>query len=164
MTEIHLMDTSVFIFFVDIPQEVKNQQRKKAAADGLNQRRASGAQVVLPIATIVETLQHIWRIEDGGIRRQCSETFHKLVTDAVNRTAPWTFIKSTWDESFVRALLAQGGPVRPLITSLGNRDHEAGDLLIMTELRSLRASYPAGQVQVHIWSFDNILGATADTI
>lgn len=161
MTEIELIDTSVFIFFVNIPQEVKSVAKKKEAADGLIARHKAGVQLILPIATIVETLQHIWRIENGGQRRRCANTFVKLVSDALDRTAPWTFIRTTWDESFVRGLLAQGGAVPPIDTSLGTRAHEAGDLLILAELRTLRASYPAGDFTVGVWSFDENLAATA---
>ncbi len=164
MTEVQLIDTSVFIFFVNIPQEVKNIHRKKEAADGLADRQRAGVQLILPIATIVETVQHIWRIENGAVRRRCAETFDKLVSDAVARTAPWSFIKTTWDEAFVTALLVQGGPVPPIVTSLGTRAHEAGDLLILTELRVLKDSYPTGQMQVGLWSFDGGLSATASML
>lgn len=161
MTNIDLIDTSVFIFFVNIPQEVKNVARKAEAATGLQMRQQSGVQLILPIATIVETLQHIWRIEDGGQRRKCAETFVRLLIDALDRRAPWTFIQRQWDEDFLKGVLAQGGVVPDIATSLGTRAHEAGDLLILAELRSLRASYPANLYTVGIWAFDEKLSAAA---
>lgn len=164
MLEIELIDTSVFIFFVDIPQGVKHTARKQAAKDGLVARGKAGVQLILPIATVVETAQHIQRMGGGGQRRNCAVTFTKLVQDALKRTAPWSFIDTTWDASLVSDFLSQGGPVQPLSTSLGNGIHEAGDLLILTELRRLKAAYPAGLVNVGLWSFDAHLVATASSL
>jgi hypothetical protein len=159
-----LMDTSVFIYFVGIRQETKNAQQQQAAFAGLKSRVSAGHQVILPIATIFETMQHIWRIQDGGERRQCAERFEKLVLDAIGRTAPWVILKQEWGESFLRGLLDQGGPVPGLVTSLAGRVHEAGDVLLLHELRILKKRYPASQVTINIWTFDTRLGATASSM
>lgn len=49
--------------------------------------------LILPIASIIETGNHIAHISDGSIRRAIARSFAQYLRDTADDTAPWSLIK-----------------------------------------------------------------------
>ncbi|MDM8516112.1 hypothetical protein QUF76_07930 [Desulfobacterales bacterium HSG16] len=82
-----LIDTSVFVNILDIPG--KNQQ-KQQILDELEKKIGQDWQLLLPMATIIETGNHIAQCGDGRIRRTCAKKFIEQVRGAFDGVAPWS--------------------------------------------------------------------------
>lgn len=86
MTTICIIDTSVFCNILGVPN--KSQQQQKAL-DELDTFIREGATLLLPLATIYETGNHIAQNGDGRVRRQKAKDFIKQVHQALSGDAPW---------------------------------------------------------------------------
>lgn len=150
------MDASVLINVVDIPKEAKDKPRVKQE---MASKTVGGVKVLLPMAAIVETAQHIQRLPVGvgWARRRCSLALHKVVLDAIDGNAPWTFVHLDWDAPFVSDFFLQKAPQPNLVSSLANQTTEVGDLMLISEFRRLRASYPRSSVDMDVWTLDTAL-------
>ncbi|RML46901.1 hypothetical protein ALQ95_03492 [Pseudomonas syringae pv. ribicola] len=70
MTAVCLIDTSIFVEILNVP--VKAQQHIETLHQ-LEQRILAGESLFLPMATILETGNHIGQNGDGRARRKCAE-------------------------------------------------------------------------------------------
>jgi len=87
---IGLVDTSVFCEIVPVPG--RSQQREAILAD-LKHHVQNEVTLLLPVATILETGNHIAHIPDGGQRRSAAERFVRRVQEALGNVEgppPWT--------------------------------------------------------------------------
>lgn len=139
-----LVDTSVFLNVLDMPGF--NQHRLAVLVE-LERRLDSTQELLLPIAAIIETGNHIGHLSDGRLRRRAAETFVDEVRKALDGTAPWV-------------------PARPIaIDDIGDwlqgfPDHAMagrglGDVSIIAEWQRQRLLSP--QRRVEIWSLDDHL-------
>ena len=76
MSEIVLIDTTVYLNILDVPGRNQNRESVKNSFDTMIAKKA--AWFLLPIATILETGNHISRLSDGNQRREYAE---KMVED-----------------------------------------------------------------------------------
>lgn len=92
MREIHLIDTSVFCRILRVPNKCSDYEHKEALAETirLTSRRSITTTLLLPMATIYETGNHIAQNGDGNIKRKVALRFIQQVQDAFNGQAPWT--------------------------------------------------------------------------
>lgn len=81
-----IIDTTVFLNLLNVPN--KNQDRQQIQKDFLTYQ-ASGAEFILPMATIIETGNHIAQNGDGNRRREVALRFCASVKGAFNGDAPY---------------------------------------------------------------------------
>lgn len=88
MSAIYIVDTTVFLNILDVPEW--NQNRNTVLAD-FKGRIEAGSRFQLPIAAIVETGNHIAdiRIRNGGHRRSYAEEFRDRVGKVLDGQPPW---------------------------------------------------------------------------
>ena len=82
-----IVDTSVFCNILDVYG--RNQAREKALAE-LQEFLEEDHTLLLPLAAVYETGNHIAHIGDGGRRREAAVRFVDQVQKAINGSAPWT--------------------------------------------------------------------------
>lgn len=81
------MDTSVFCNYLKIPGR---DQDRAEVVDRIEEYLRDRITLLLPIAAIIETGNHVAHVADGNLRRQAAERFVKTVGDAIDGKAPWT--------------------------------------------------------------------------
>lgn len=90
MPAVVIVDTSVLLNVLDVPSF--NQDRGKVLADFAALVDA-GASLLLPLAAILETGDHIADLRDGRQRRRYAEVFRYRIREALNGEAPWVPIR-----------------------------------------------------------------------
>lgn len=152
MSSIFLIDTSIFLNFLNVPK--CNQDRKLVMADFLIYSQ-SGCIFLLPMATIIETGNHIAQNGDGTMRRNTAIRFVKEVKAAFNGDAPWkptefpdkiTILE--WIDKFPNLAGQNKSPHKQEGTSFG-------DLSIIEEFNKLCQRFP--NREIYIWSLDSDL-------
>ena len=86
MSAIVILDTSVFLNVLDVPG--RNQDRT-AVIRRLREFHGARAQLLLPLAAVIETGNHIARLPNGGQRRRFANRFAVEVRKAIVGEAPW---------------------------------------------------------------------------
>lgn len=81
-----IVDTSIFCNVLDVPG--RNEYRDEVLRT-LREHITRGFNLLLPLATLYETGNHIAQASDGGLRRTAAERFSKQVRKAVDGQAPW---------------------------------------------------------------------------
>lgn len=95
MSVVHFLDASVLVALLNVPN--KNQEHEKAKSQ-YNQFVKSGDVFVLPIATLVETGNHIAHISDGTVRRDIAIKFVNIVAKAQRMEDNWNLSSQISDE------------------------------------------------------------------
>ena len=90
MSDIVIVDTSVLLNVLDVPEF---NQHQAAVFAQFKELLNSNASLLLPMATIFETGNHIARLSDGGLRRRYAEIFRDRIREALEGTAPWVPIR-----------------------------------------------------------------------
>ncbi len=157
MKRVELVDSSILINVVDVPHEANHREE---VIRRLDEKASAGIDLILPIAAVVETSQHVQRISNGDARRKCAITLRDRVMDTIAGQLPWTFSPVAWDETFVSGFFDQREPVPTFVDAMTTQGLEAGDLLIIAEWRLVRASLPRETHVVDVWTIDQALGAT----
>ncbi len=95
----------------------------------------------------------------------------QVIEATISRTAPWSFEPLEWNDALLGELLVPGVepeveplPILPLAESLAQQHLELGDLLIISEFRRLRRNLDRRVVTVDVWTYDNGLRATVDSL
>lgn len=86
MSDIVLLDTSVYVNVLDVPG--RNQQRNEVF-NHFGLRANNGDHFLLPMATIWETGNHISRLSTGALRRQYALLLAQSVEAALNGDVPF---------------------------------------------------------------------------
>ncbi|WP_260961267.1 hypothetical protein [Pseudomonas citri] len=146
MTAVCLIDTSIFVEILNVPVKA---QRHLETLQELGQRIQAGESFFLPMATILETGNHIGQNGDGGTRRNCAERFVQQVDAALAGRSPFKAI-SFLQEDEMRAWLAEF----PMHATHGSG---LGDLSIIHDWQRLCLLNKARRV--YIWSADKHLNA-----
>ncbi|MBF0152698.1 MAG: hypothetical protein HQL64_03030 [Magnetococcales bacterium] len=87
MKDIVLIDTSVLLNILDVP---KRNQMRDEIDDELGNLTQEETELLLPMATIVETGNFIVKIEDGNSRRELGEAFIETIRESYEGNAPWS--------------------------------------------------------------------------
>ena len=87
MSAICLLDTSIFLNILNVPG--KNQDKDQVVKE-YTEYVDLGVTFILPMASILETGNHIAQNGDGGTRRNTAIRFAKAVRGAFEGEAPWT--------------------------------------------------------------------------
>lgn len=150
MREIYLIDTSVFCRILRVPNMCSNHEHREALAEmvRLTSRAGITTTLLLPMATIYETGNHIAQNGDGNVKRKAALRFTRQVQAAFDGQAPWTPTPlpelremSTWLAEFPDRAMAGVG---------------LGDLSIIKTFEQQCELNPLSRVR--IWSYDADLG------
>ncbi|MDM3845974.1 MAG: hypothetical protein PT116_13230 [Aphanizomenon gracile PMC638.10] len=152
MSSICLIDTSIFLEILNVPNY--NQHRALVLED-FRTYAQSGCTFLLPMATILETGNHIAQNGDGTMRRTTALRFVKEVKEAFTGVAPWrttTFPNTAeimlWIDQFPDLAGKNKAPDKQEGTSFG-------DLSIIEEFNKSCKLFPMSEV--FIWSLDRDL-------
>jgi len=152
MSSICLIDTSIFLEILNVPKY--NQHRASVLKDFKTFSQV-GCTFLLPMATILETGNHIAQNGDGTMRRETAIRFVKEVKAAFTGVAPWrptTFPNTAeileWIDQFPDEAGKNKAPNKQEGTSFG-------DLSIIQEYH--KACNKFSMSDVFIWSLDSDL-------
>ncbi len=149
MSSICLIDTSIFLNLLNVPN--CNQQNASVLKEFQDYFEA-GCTFLLPMATIIETGNHIAQNGDGTIRRKTAIRFVNEVKAAFKGKAPWrtTAFPETkeilkWIDKFPDLAGMNKAPDR-------QEGKSFGDLSIIEEFNKSCKLFPMSEV--FIWSLD----------
>jgi hypothetical protein len=152
MSSVCLIDTCVFLNLLNVPN--RNKDHEKVMED-FKIYVELGCIFLLPMATIIETGNHIAQNGDGNIRRKTAQRFTEQVKAAFNGESPWTpcqFPQTdeilSWIDQFPDLAGKNKTDKKPEGTSFG-------DLSIIQEYR--KACIRFSMTEVFIWSTDSDL-------
>jgi hypothetical protein len=159
MSSVCLIDTSVFLNLLDIPN--RNQAHKQVLKD-YQIYEESGCLFFLPMATIIETGNHIAQNGDGNIRRKNANWFVEQVKAALKGEAPWELSQFPQTEEILR-WIDQFPELAGKNKALNKQEGTSfGDLSIIQEYEKACARFP--MTEVFIWSLDSDLKNYHQTI
>lgn len=156
MPEVRFVDTSILLEILNVPGK---SQAHAAVHDELMRLAEAGVQLVLPIATIIETGNHIVQVADGNARRRCAAAFCALLEATAEGGLPWVLHSVAWDERMLRLLCEGPGQVGSFVELAAAAALGTGDLAIIAE-SELYATRTAN-VDVRVWTHDETLHAYA---
>lgn len=163
MPEVVFLDTSVLCALLDIPG--KNSSHD-AASVLFRKLVDSGATLILPIASVVETGNHIAQLESGAVRRDRAERLNVLLRSSADSISPWVVNNTEWDADHVRNLVdGLEDPFVPDWIQAATEGVGMGDLSICHEmlLYSNATSVPSAQ-PIQLWTFDADLARVAASL
>ncbi len=102
--------------------------------------------LLLPMATIIETGNHVAQNGDGNQRRETSQRLIDLVIDAIEGNAPWTIPTPLFSHEFLREYLQEFPDYAMMGVGLG-------DLSIIREYDHQCELHSTGRI--FIWSLDH---------
>lgn len=146
MTAVCLLDTSIFLEILNVP--VKASRHEDVLAQ-LKDRIVSKESLFLPMATILETGNHIGQNGDGRARRACAQRFVTQVAKALEGGSPFKPI------SFLEA-----GEIAVWLKEFPDHAQSGsglGDLSIVHDWKRLCSQNPGRRV--YIWSLDKHLAS-----
>lgn len=149
MREIVLIDTSILCELLQVPgkfSEAGHADVREQIAIG----EASGDLFVLPVATVLETGNHIGQIANGALRRRAAESFTRMLEAALDPALPWLHAHA-WNDETVGDL-AQGFVA--WATDFGSG---IGDYSIVRDFDALCRRHR--HARVRIWSLDRHLAS-----
>ncbi len=139
-----LVDTTVLCNIVPVPGRDQDGAAVTREFRGYIER---GVNFILPMATIIETGNHVARNGDGRERRTAAKRFVALVKDAIDGNSPFSPMRffepeelRLWLDKFPDSAMSETG---------------FGDLSIIEEFNKQRELNP--RREVFIWSLDSHL-------
>jgi len=140
-----VMDTSVFCNVLDVPGFNQNRDTILTEMEEFIRSRAT---LLLPMAAVLETGNHIAQLAGGGgVRRVVAQRFAQSVGAAIDGTLPWT-PTPFWDVEQLRLWLSE-------FPEHAMREVGMGDLSIIKEWERQCSLFPRRRVA--IWSLDGDL-------
>jgi len=142
---IGLVDTTIFCNIIQIPGmhndhvEVMRQFRNYIDQD---------CTLLLPIATIIETGNHVAQNGDGNQRRETANKFTELVNKAILENIPWTIPKPLFSQDDLAEYLLE-------FPDNAMRGIGLGDLSIIKEFHRQCQLQPV--CHIFVWSLDEHL-------
>lgn len=144
MTAICLIDTSVFVEILNVPGKA---QQHAVIMQALEDRIRDRETLFLPMASILETGNHIGQNGTGGVRRDCAQRFVDQVRAALGGQSPFTPINFLTEADMQRWLAE--------FPDHAMRGSGLGDLSIIHDFHRLCDQNSARRV--YIWSLDHHL-------
>jgi len=144
-----LMDTTVFLNLLDVSH--RNQEKEKVSTDFQEYVDLNGT-FILPMATIIETGNHIAQNGDGHVRREAALRFVDAVKGAFDGSAPWSpaeFPNMKEVLSWIDAFPDLAGKNKSVSKAEGT---SFGDLSIIKEFEKACVRFPMREV--FVWSLD----------
>ena len=82
-----IVDTGIFLNLLNVPAYNQHSGATRKRFEEFVEARAD---FELPIATVIESGNHVARLPKGGARRRFAEIFSRLVQRALRAESPWT--------------------------------------------------------------------------
>lgn len=146
---VRFIDTSIVMNLLKIPQRCQDFEMVKAEFDEAIQNNET---LILPMATIIESGNHISHISDGNMRRKKALKFQEFLRKTANEEAPWELygVELTREDLLV---IADQFPDYAQKMEMG-----IGDMSIIRFYEKYKKEIPAvGKIM--IWSTDKHLKA-----
>jgi hypothetical protein len=143
VVEVVLVDSSILCEVMKIPGM---HAQHEETLDQLRRLHDTGARIVVPLAAVIETGNHVAQNGDGRQRRRCAERFREFVQKAVRQEIP--FHLQGIDAARLDDLL-KGFPESAM------RGVGLGDQTILDAYNEACVKLPTARVR--IWSFDRHL-------
>jgi hypothetical protein len=144
MGAVAIVDTSIFCNVLDIPHM---NGEKKQVMEELKEFLENGTTLLLPMAAVYETGNHIAHLSDGKTRRRFAEVFVEQVKKAITGDAPWQVMQVPTTEEV--------GEWLSRFPDSAMRGAGMGDLSIIREWEKAKKRTP--YLRVFIWSLDKDL-------
>lgn len=142
-----LIDTSIFCELIAVPNLCEQPQHFLSELRlKINERET----LLLPMATILETGNHIGQNGNGAVRRQTAQRFVKQVHGAIGGQAPFTPTPLFAADELVKWL--SEFPDWTLRNDRKGKGSGLGDLSIVKEFDRQRLLHPSRRI--YIWSKD----------
>lgn len=141
---VHFIDTSVLVNILDIPN--MNSHRKIVLEEYGQLINSDIDTLLLPLATIIETGNHIAHISDGNVRRSKGKAMSDMLKDMANGNAPWDY----YEGEITRDDLLYFSKEFP---DMAMKETGIGDLSIISAYNKYKESVPAIGL-IRIWSLD----------
>ncbi len=94
--KVHFVDTSILLNLLDVPNKNADIDIVK---EELKRIVIQGETLILPVASIIETGNHIAQASGGGqVRRTLAEKFAEFLIDTAKGNAPWKMSILNWDK------------------------------------------------------------------
>jgi hypothetical protein len=149
MREIVLVDTSILCELLRLPGKF-NEERHKDVREQVAIGQESGDLFILPLATVIETGNHIGQIANGALRRRAAVAFSELLRAALDDRVSWLHTLAWGDDGLGE--LADG--FVPWATDFGSG---LGDYSIVRDFTNLCRQHRHARVRV--WSLDQHLAS-----
>lgn len=144
---VRFMDTSIVMNLLEIPGKCQDAEKIKEEFKQVIEDREI---LILSMATIVESGNHIAHINDGRIRREKAIRFQEFLRKTANEEAPWILYGLDLSKEDL-LIIAEEFPERALRLEMG-----IGDLSIIRFYEKYKNDVPAvGRIM--IWSTDHHL-------
>lgn len=140
-----LVDTSVFLNVLNLPGY--NQNRERVLKELGSFAPPAANHLFLPLATVIETGNHVIRLADGRNRRRFAATFVAEVKAALSGKAPWQLTAFPAAQDI--------GGWLDKFPDLAMRGVSFGDLSIIQDWHKQCGLHP--RQRVLIWSLDGHL-------
>ena len=144
MRAICQIDTSIFVEILDVPMRSSNHDH---VFSELQEKIKNCDTLFLPMATIIETGNHIAQKGDGRQRRECAIKFVDLVSKAFDARNPFKPISFLEKEQLQQWLCE--------FPDYAMRGNSLGDLSIIHDFHRLCRQSP--RREIYIWSQDSHL-------
>jgi hypothetical protein len=146
VSAICLIDTTVLCELLRVPGRCQEVEQVRSDFD---RRKAASEQLFLPLATLIETGNHIGQVKDPAERGRVVEEFVRIVRDAIDRGEPFHLCR-----------LPERGDVARWLNDLPQwcqtRRSGLGDLSIKVDWDRLCGMNR--KRRVYVWSLDVDLG------
>lgn len=145
MSAVVIVDTCIFLNVLNVP--AFNQHRTGVLERLESYLGDDSVTMLLPMAAIIETGNHIAQLADGRQRRQFAQLFADEVRKALQGTAPWRPTQMPSGEVIEQWL--------EYFPDHAMREIGMGDLSIIKEWEAACARHPYHRVT--IWSLDHAI-------
>ena len=141
-----LIDTSVMLEILNVPGKA---QVHDTVMDEFKKKADAGCSFFIPLATILESGNHIAQNGDGRQRLSCAKNFVELIEKSLDGESPFMLLKF-FDQDDLRKWL-QEFPVS------ASRKESFGDFSIQKDLVRLHELSP--REDISIWTLDGHLNS-----
>lgn len=146
------VDTSVLLEILEVPGKSQQPDAVRALR---REREAAGDFFVLPIATVVETGNHIAQARD----RRGAGKLVAILQLARTGQAPFLLHQVEWDDAFVEHLCDGDGIGEPWIDLATAGRFGTGDVSILVERDRFVEASAFHRDHVRIWTLENEMAA-----
>jgi hypothetical protein len=146
---VRIIDTSILCNIINIPH--MNQNHKEIIEELAVLQQDRQQTLILPLATIIETGNHIAHIADGNLRRNRAQIMAELIKRTVNDQAPWSYYGKEFERE--ELLEISSNVVQYAVMEIG-----IGDLSIVQVYKKYKDTALA-IASIRIWSLDLIFRA-----
>lgn len=144
---VRFIDTSVLVNILDIPR--MNQHRQQVIEEFKLIITDANENLILPLATIIETGNHIAHIPDGNIRRDKAKQFSEFLKKTASDEAPWQYYGKELNKDDLNKLAID-------FPDHAMRETGIGDLSIIRAYEKYQEDI-TGINRIMIWSVDRHL-------